>query len=598
MAEPNKSLKEISDEVFAYLLQRHFDERAAGREFFFMLNDNFEQVRETQIPFRTDGMSISLSFWYSINSGGKEFNLGLKVSQSGTVEFSVLRDQKYSVVDLHRLIADSLKGSLHKLNSPPLKSERNVFARQYSADQGGTTKALEKFLATDYHGLNDWVRRFGANGRFLESISPAEYYRSDAFYALPIRPDHFDEMLKSVQQALEDSPKPAQTKSELPSEKILPIRLISLDIRNYKGIKHAQIDTIPAGTHWIFLTGENGFGKSSVLQAITLGIWKGYDERPLVNESDNPVINVQVGVQNDIRTMSFSQYTAPPVPVPVSAATTYRNTDELLPMAAYGSGRLLTTRTIPPDRNNYRRGAVQSLFYPEAPLYNIEFELIKSFAYKPQYFKLLRDTFCKLIPDLADIRINIDNPSNPFVEYFEKDREGHAYVSVKLSDLAAGFRNLIGFVGDMVLRLSAGQGEIENWQDLKGIVIIDELELYLHPKYQRILPGKLSELFPNVQFIASTHSPIPLLGAPKESLVLTVERNEETGVVITQPDVDFSRLLPNAILTSPIFGFDEIIPESAENMAEVETEDSYNDAQRIQRIKEKLGILKVRHSTV
>jgi len=81
-------------------------------------------------------------------------------------------------------------------------------------------------------------------------------------------------------------------------------------------------------------------------------------------------------------------------------------------------------------------------------------------------------------------------------------------------------------------------------------------------------------------------------------LVLTVERNEETGVVITQPDVDFSRLLPNAILTSPIFGFDEIIPESAENMAEVETEDSYNDAQRIQRIKEKLGILKVRHSTV
>lgn len=597
MAQLNKSLKEISDEVFTYLLQRHFDERAAGREFFFMLNDNIEQVRETQIPFRTDGTSISLSFWYGINSGKKEFNLNLKVGQSGTVEFTILRDQKHSVVDLHRLTADYIEGSLYKLNSPPLESGAKVFFRQYSDDQVSIIEALEKFLAIDYQGLNNWVRRFGANGRSLESISPAEYYRSDA-YALPIRPDHFDAMLQGVQRVLENAPKQAQTKSEPPVKKILPIRLISLDIRNYKGIKHAQIDTIPADTHWIFLTGENGFGKSSVLQAITLGIWKGYDERPLVNESDNPVINVQVGVQKDIRTMSFSQYTSPPVPVPVSTTTTYRNTDELLPMAAYGAGRLLTTGTIPPDRNNYRRGAVQSLFYPEAPLYNIEYELVKNFAYNPDYFKLLHDTFCKLIPDLADIRINTDNSSNPFVEYFEKDQEGHAYVPVKLLDLAAGFRNLIGFVGDMVLRLSAGQKEIKNWRDLKGIVIIDELELYLHPKYQRMLPGKLSELFPNVQFIASTHSPIPLLGAPKESLVLTVERNEETGVVITRPDVDFSRLLPNAILTSPIFGFDEIIPESAESMAEVETEDSYNDAQRIQRIKEKLGILKTRHSTV
>ena len=49
---------------------------------------------------------------------------------------------------------------------------------------------------------------------------------------------------------------------------MLPIALKSFHIKNYRGIIDTQIDNIPDNTQWIFLTGENGFGKTSVLQGL------------------------------------------------------------------------------------------------------------------------------------------------------------------------------------------------------------------------------------------------------------------------------------------------------------------------------------------
>lgn len=54
---------------------------------------------------------------------------------------------------------------------------------------------------------------------------------------------------------------------------MLPIALKSFHIKNYRGIIDTQIDNIPDDTQWIFLTGENGFGKTSVLQALAQGFF-------------------------------------------------------------------------------------------------------------------------------------------------------------------------------------------------------------------------------------------------------------------------------------------------------------------------------------
>lgn len=76
-----------------------------------------------------------------------------------------------------------------------------------------------------------------------------------------------------------------------------------------------------------------------------------------------------------------------------------------------------------------------------------------------------------------------------------------------LSQLSDGERAFIAIIGDMVRRLSLANPELENPLHGYGIVLIDELELHLHPTWQREIVDSLRSTFPNIQFIATTHSP-------------------------------------------------------------------------------------------
>lgn len=64
------------------------------------------------------------------------------------------------------------------------------------------------------------------------------------------------------------------TKKEIQSEKsnALPCSLSSISITNFQGIKKLSIKDLPLKARWIFLTGENGFGKTSILRAIAKGL--------------------------------------------------------------------------------------------------------------------------------------------------------------------------------------------------------------------------------------------------------------------------------------------------------------------------------------
>jgi len=112
----------------------------------------------------------------------------------------------------------------------------------------------------------------------------------------------------------------------------------------------------------------------------------------------------------------------------------------------------------------------------------------------------------------------------------------------------------------MIVRLLASQPEIAAIEDLEGIVWIDELETHLHPRSQYELPYLLHQFLPRVQFIASTHSPLPLLGAPEGARVIHVGRNDEGNAQLSWMDeVEIDKLMPNSVLTSPIFGFNKLL---------------------------------------
>lgn len=78
---------------------------------------------------------------------------------------------------------------------------------------------------------------------------------------------------------------------------------------------------------------------------------------------------------------------------------------------------------------------------------------------------------------------------------------------ISLQQLSDGERAFIALLGDLVRRLALANPELQDPLAGHGVVLIDELELHLHPRWQREVVEKLRTSFPNIQFIATTHSP-------------------------------------------------------------------------------------------
>lgn len=96
-------------------------------------------------------------------------------------------------------------------------------------------------------------------------------------------------------------------------------------------------------------------------------------------------------------------------------------------------------------------------------------------------------------------------------------KDGAEFNVLQLSD---GERNMLALVGDMARRLSVLNPALANPNEGEGVVLIDEIDLHLHPRWQREVVGKLEATFPNCQFIVSTHSPQVVGELHPESVML------------------------------------------------------------------------------
>ena len=100
--------------------------------------------------------------------------------------------------------------------------------------------------------------------------------------------------------------------------------------------------------------------------------------------------------------------------------------------------------------------------------------------------------------------------------------------------LSDGERNMLALVGDMARRLSVLNPSLSNPNEGRGVVLIDEIDLHLHPRWQREVVGKLEATFPNCQFILSTHSPQVVSELVEESVYLLRD-----GQVLGHPQASY-----------------------------------------------------------
>jgi predicted ATP-binding protein involved in virulence len=131
-------------------------------------------------------------------------------------------------------------------------------------------------------------------------------------------------------------------------------------------------------------------------------------------------------------------------------------------------------------------------------------------------------------------------------------------LTLSLEQLSEGQRNLLLLVSDISFSLLNVQ-EIRNsfFSDnpdtvlqREGIVLIDEIELHLHPQWQREVLPALQKTFPNIQFIVTTHSPQVLSNLKKEEVFIL----KDNKIVEVTPHIEGRD--SNSIL-SELFGVDE-----------------------------------------
>lgn len=121
--------------------------------------------------------------------------------------------------------------------------------------------------------------------------------------------------------------------------------------------------------------------------------------------------------------------------------------------------------------------------------------------------QVVRNTIIQCIPGAKNFIFDI----NEDTLLIELEREG----VVRFSDLSDGFRNMVAMVADIAHRCTKLNPHFGSAaaQLTKGTILIDELDLHLHPKWQRRVIPDLRSAFPKIQFIATTHSPFIIQSA-------------------------------------------------------------------------------------
>ncbi len=211
---------------------------------------------------------------------------------------------------------------------------------------------------------------------------------------------------------------------------------------------------------------------------------------------------------------------------------------------------------------------------------------------KLQVVRLAIDTFLNefgfaRFSKLRIERIPIGSNSHPYLpQYFIKlviDKDGQRF---EFSQLSSGEKMMLSLVVDIARRLAIANPSLDNKLEGEGIVLIDEIDLHLHPQWQRKLLPALTHTFPNIQFIVTTHSPQVLSHLPRESVFL-LEDNKISDREIYTEGRDSNSILLDAFQVPEIDKEYEVEIKEIYNL--ISKYDVENALKKLENLKEKRG---------
>jgi len=291
---------------------------------------------------------------------------------------------------------------------------------------------------------------------------------------------------------------------------------------------------------WTCIAGINGSGKSSVLQALGVALLGNPLATELGGERLNRMcravsqrgrnraeIDVKIEASGSVEQMNLAINPGGTLPIePSPNPATLASKIRALAVAGYGATRNVSerTETINKEKTSDVRRQI-TLFDPSSQLAGADLLLERMPAelageiFEELFQKVIRQVF---EPELA---VSLNNPSRVRFTVYGRD-------DVEAIDLPDGFRSAAAWIADLCwiwCQKAPGKAANGNPADIFGIVLIDEIDLHLHPSLQRTLVPRLRKTFPKVQFIVTTHSPLVLANFDANEII-ALDRDREGNI--------------------------------------------------------------------
>ncbi|WP_160148025.1 AAA family ATPase [Pseudomonas brassicacearum] len=352
-----------------------------------------------------------------------------------------------------------------------------------------------------------------------------------------------------------------------------PPCLTGISLTNFKGIEQLELIVPTAETITtelpealqpaLLILGENAAGKSSILEAIALGL--STDEARTELQLDVSALPLDPELLGDhsaprrgLATVSLRFDDGSTRTLSIAGGRfLMEGGSEVPPVFAYGAFRQYQKQT-----RQYRHSkSISNLFHSDKLLSNPEKWLLG----------LKQENFDRVVRALRVI-LSIEGEFEVMERDFENQRclivtaapGNHAHNRTPLSLASSGYRSMLAMVCDIIQGLLSGHLHtfVESLETARAVVLIDEVEAHLHPRWKIQIMRALRSALPKVTFIVTTHDPLCLRGMEAGEVIVMQRVASQKGAdsewpvmveqVVSLPDV--GQLTIEQLLTSDFFG--------------------------------------------
>lgn len=246
----------------------------------------------------------------------------------------------------------------------------------------------------------------------------------------------------------------------------------------------------------LIITGKNGSGKTVLLNAMADYLQYYHNQKSISLFEDSNII-----VHFDLNTM-------------LEKGITLQNRDFII--AFYQADRKIKmSEPTSPTKPIYRYRSVKETATLQFLNFLSDLKIQEALARNEKQFEDAEEINAWFV-DFENLLIQIFQDDDLKLEFNYKDysfkicTEGKRFKFTEMSD---GFAAVLDIVADLILKMQDGKSLTRSYQK-EGVVLIDEIETHLHLGLQKIIMPLLTQVFPNIQFIVTTHSPFVLNSMP------------------------------------------------------------------------------------